>query len=60
MGLLVQSDCAKSDGIKSDWRIRWPSRQILAQNPTTRPIGFSNRKIEKWRRSLIMYSGVKI
>ena len=24
MGLLMQSDFAKSDGIKSDLRIRWP------------------------------------
>ena len=24
MGLLTQSDFAKSDGIKSDFRIRWP------------------------------------
>ena len=24
MGLLMQSDCTKSDGIKSDLRIRWP------------------------------------
>ena len=24
MGLLMQSDFAKSDGITSDWRIRWP------------------------------------
>ena len=50
MGLLMQSDFAKSDGINSDLRIRWPkssdlSRQILAQNPTTGPIGLSNRKM---------------
>ena len=25
MGLLMQSDIAKSDGIKSDLRIRWPN-----------------------------------
>ena len=25
MGLLMQSDFAKSDGIKSDLRIRWPN-----------------------------------
>ena len=62
MGLLVQSDFAKFDWIKSDLRIQWPKssdfgpksvvrfwpkirRQILAQNPTTRPIGLSNRKM---------------
>ena len=45
MGLLMQSDFAKSDGIKSDLRIRWPKSSDLAQNPTTRPIGLSNRKM---------------
>ena len=57
MGLLMQSDFArfaKSDGIKSDLGIRWPKSsdfgpkiqrlEILAQNPTTRPIGLSNQK----------------
>ena len=24
IGLLMQADIEKSDGIKSDWRIRWP------------------------------------
>ena len=46
IALLMQSDSAKSDGIKSDWRIRWPwSRQILGQNLTTRPMGLWNRKM---------------
>ena len=45
MDLRMQSDFAKSDGIKSDLRIRWPNGQILPQNPTTRPIGLSNRKM---------------
>ena len=51
MGLLMQSDFAKYDGIKSNLRIRWRkssdfgiSRQTLAQTPTTGPIGLSKRR----------------
>ena len=29
MGPLMQSDFAKSDGIKSDLRIRWPKSSIV-------------------------------
>ena len=50
MGLLMQSDFAKSDGINLIWESDGPSRQILAQNPTTPP---SDSQIEKWHRSLI-------
>ena len=32
MGLLMQSDFAKSDGIKSDLRIRWPKSSDLGPN----------------------------
>ena len=42
----MQSDLAKSDGIILIWESDGPSRQILAQNPTIRPIGLSNRKME--------------
>ena len=55
MGLLTQSDITKSDGIKILLEnpmaqvVRFwpdgPSRQILGQNLTTRPIGFSNGKM---------------
>ena len=45
MGLLIQGDFAKSDGIKSDLRIRWPKSSDFGPIPTTRPIGLSNRKM---------------
>ena len=32
MGLLTQSDFAKSDGIKSDLRIRWPKLSDFGPN----------------------------
>ena len=38
-------DIAKSEGENLIWKSDGPSRQILAQNPTTRPIGLSNRKM---------------
>ena len=44
MGLLMQSDFAKSDGIKSGLTIRCPKSSDLAQNRTTRPMVLSNRK----------------
>ena len=31
IGLLVQSDVAESDGIKSDLRIRWPTSSGFAK-----------------------------
>ena len=32
MGLLMQSDCEKSDGIKSDLRIRWTKSSDFGPN----------------------------
>ena len=34
----MQSDIAKSDGITSDLKMRWPSRHVLGQNLTARSI----------------------
>ena len=51
MGLLMQSDFAKCDGIKSDLRIRWPKSSDFgpkSDDSTHRII-----QIEKWHRSLI-------
>ena len=49
IGLVMQSDSAKSDGTKSDLIIGWPKssdfRLSLAQNLTFRPIELSNRKM---------------
>ena len=45
VGLLMEFDFTKSDGIKSGLRIRWPKSSDLAQNPKTRPIGWSIRKM---------------
>ena len=45
MGLLIQSVFVKSDGIKSDLRIRWPKSSDFGPIPTTRPIGLTNRKM---------------
>ena len=45
MGLLMQAGSAKSDGVKSDLRIRWPKSSDFGLNPTTGPIGLSNRKM---------------
>ena len=45
MGLLMQSDFAKSDGIKSDLRIRWPKSSDFApksDNSTHRIIKSKN------------------
>ena len=40
MGLLMQSDFAKSDGIKSDLRIRWPNSSDLGpKSNNSTPIG---------------------
>ena len=46
MGLLMQSDFLQNPtGQNLIWDSDDPSRDILAQNPMTRPIGLSNRKM---------------
>ena len=48
MGLLTQSDFAKTDGTKSDLRIRWPKSSDFK----IRRLDPSDSQIEKWERSL--------
>ena len=47
--LLDQSDFAKSDGIKSDLRIRWPKSSDFGPKSDDYPLDY---QIEKWHRSL--------
>ena len=51
MGLLMQSDFAKSDGIKSDLRIRWPKSTDFG--PKSDDSTQSDYQLEKWHRSSI-------
>ena len=44
MGLLMQSDFAKSDGIKSDLRIRWPNSSDLGPKSNN-----STHRMIKWK-----------
>ena len=51
MGLLMQSDFAKSDGIKSDLRIRWPKSSDFGPKSEDSTHRIINSK--KWHPSLI-------
>ena len=44
VGHLMQSDIAKSEGIKSDLRIRWPKSPDFGPKADDSAIGVSNRK----------------
>ena len=56
MGLLMQTDFAKSDGMKSDLRIRWP-KSVVRFWPKVKRLDPSDYQLKKWRRS---FNQVKI